>query len=138
MKDPAKKYFDRSVTDRERAVFEGGIALATIYHKFTGLPVTPDKELLSSLEKAIEQSASKQPFKEEVHARIREDLMKKGRGSYGYDELQGKMLDVSVMVRYGTARATLRVRYVEDIDYPLMYVESVDDGAPRRRGGPQL
>jgi hypothetical protein len=38
------------------------------------------------------------------------------------------MLDVKVVSEYGGVRIVVRMRYVEELHYPLMYVESVDEG----------
>jgi hypothetical protein len=123
LEDPARKHFSRVMTDRERAVFEGAIAVATIYHQFLGMPITDDDELISALQDAMESSASKQPFRKEVKVRIRRKAIGARKGTYGYRELDGRMLDVRVVVEYGRASATVRMKYLKDLDYPLMYVE---------------
>ncbi|MCX8191821.1 MAG: dihydroneopterin aldolase family protein, partial [Nitrososphaerales archaeon] len=48
-----RKYFDQSLTDRERAIFEGGIALGALYHQFIGIPICRDRKVVSMLERAI-------------------------------------------------------------------------------------
>ncbi|MEM3588173.1 MAG: dihydroneopterin aldolase family protein, partial [Candidatus Jordarchaeaceae archaeon] len=50
----AKRYFGKEVTDRDRAIFEGGITLGAIYHQFVGTPISRDAAVVSALEKAIE------------------------------------------------------------------------------------
>lgn len=37
--DKTKRYFPKNISKRERGIFECGIALVTIYHAFTGVPV---------------------------------------------------------------------------------------------------
>lgn len=123
--DPAKKFFDESVTDRERAIFEAGIALAMIYHQFVGLPIS--RETIPVVEKAIEGAALLQPFRESVEVRIDPELVKSKAHPYGYGILTGRMLDVKVIVRYGRARAIARMRYVPELDYTLMYIERVSE-----------
>ena len=54
MQDPASLYFKCS--DRERAIFEAGIKLGTIYHQYVGAPLNLSN--VESLEKAISASAS--------------------------------------------------------------------------------
>ena len=52
------KYF-KNLTDRERAILEGGISMGSLYHQFVGTPVSVDT--ISSLEKAMEDSIKLQP-----------------------------------------------------------------------------
>ena len=119
MHDPAAQFFHCS--DRERAIFEAGIKLGTIYHQYVGAPLNMSN--VQSLEKAIEESAKVQPFVEDAEVRIDEDIINKRQGVYKYITLAGEMLDVAITVRYNDTRIKARLRYVPDIDYPLMYVE---------------
>lgn len=118
-RDPARKYFDPGVTDRERAVFEGGITLGALYHQFIGASIHDVKVL----ERAIEQAAIAQPFVESADVEI--TLPKrKPKPPYVYPELTGKMLSITLTTKYGGARARLGMRHVPGLDYPLMYIES--------------
>lgn len=120
-RDPARKYFDPDVTDRERAIFEGAITLGSLYHQFVGASIH-DVEVL---ERAIEQAALAQPFVETAEVKI--TLPKrKPKPPYTYPELAGQMLSVTLTAKYGEARARLGMRHVPDLDYPLMYIESRD------------
>ncbi|MDD1725284.1 MAG: dihydroneopterin aldolase family protein [Euryarchaeota archaeon] len=42
---------------------------------------------------------------------------------FGYTELEGKMLDVELVVNYGSAKVLVKMQYDEDADYPLMFIE---------------
>ncbi len=55
-------------------------------------------------------------------ARLKSASTRKG---YKYVTLTGNMLNVNLKVRYGSALATCELRYVEDMDYPLMIVKEV-------------
>ncbi len=128
MEDPARPYFYEGLSDRERAVFEAGIALASLYHQFVGTPISGDRRVLRALEKAMEEAISLQPFKERVEVRIdARRLKRRGRGPYSYSQLTGDELAVKVVVRYGKARAYAALRYVPELGYPLMYVEKVEE-----------
>ena len=89
MDDPASKYFN--CNDRERAVFEAGIKLGTIYHQFIGTPVSASN--IDILEKAIEESIKIQPFVYDVKVKINRQIIKKKKGIYKYQTLTGEMLD---------------------------------------------
>ncbi|MEM3437979.1 MAG: dihydroneopterin aldolase family protein [Nitrososphaerales archaeon] len=123
-----KKYFDKSVTDRERAIFEGGIALGAIYHQFVGIPIIKDKAVIKALERAISKSMKLQPYRESVEVRINIDMIKGEKShAYDYEILKGKHLDVKVKTKYGNSRATVRMRYIPEVDFTLMYIEKLEE-----------
>ena len=75
-------------TEREAAAFEAGIKLGALYHQFVGSPVSA--ETAESLEVAMEESISLQPFVRSVSVEIDRQML--GRNVFGYGELAGKML----------------------------------------------
>src|SRR5512136_2408005 len=85
-------------TDSERAAFEAGIKMGTIYHQFVGVPVS--SENVGTLEDAIVSGCLVQPFVEKVVVKIDRDKLRRKRGQYDYVSLTGDMLDVSMAVRY--------------------------------------
>lgn len=119
MHDPATKYFN--CTDRERAIFEAGIKLGTIYHQYVGSPLNLSN--VDSMEKAIGESAKVQPFVEDAIVRIDKELISKKQGVYKYITLAGEMLNVTIKIKYGSEEVKARLRYVPEMDYPLMYIE---------------
>ena len=112
------------MSDREHAIFEAGICLASILHQLIGLPVKVDEGFLEDLAEVAQRSFSLQPFRAYLRIRILKDRLKISK-TYGYGVISPESLDVRVEVRYGEARAVGRLRYVEELDYPLMYVEEV-------------
>ena len=119
--DRAKKYFN--CTASERAAFEAGIKLGTVYHQFVGTPINLDN--VDALERAIEASLKVQPFVVDARVRIkREGLSRKG-GFYKYLTLTGDMLDVDLVVQYEDRVAICKLQYVEEMDYPLMYIKEI-------------
>jgi len=118
-----EKFF-KGISDRERCIFEGGIKLATAYHQFVGTPVSSHSK--EFLEMAIEESVKNQPHVEEVKVKIREDLQE-ASAEHNYVPLDAKMLDIAVTTKYGKFTCRSRMRYMEDLDYPLMYIESVEE-----------
>ena len=113
----------RKPTLCELAAFEAGIKLGALYHQFVGTPVSP--ETAGSLEKAIEDAVSRQPYVARVRVRISVDKLRSKLGPYGYAELSGDMLSALVEVRVGEASATARLEYDEERGYPLMSLELV-------------
>lgn len=125
--DPAKKFFHPSVTDRDRAMFEAGIALGAIYHQFTGLPVAKSREVLDAVKRVIEEAMGIQPFRERVEVHFNLEAVKgELKTPYDYSTLKGEMLDVKVQVRYGCVRVKARMRFVPELGFNLMYVEDVE------------
>ncbi|ABO35728.1 Protein of unknown function DUF372 [Methanococcus maripaludis C5] len=112
-----ESYF-KNLSDRERAVFEGGISLGALFHQFVGTPV--GEKTKTSLEIAMAESLKNQPFIEDVSVSIVGEI-EDGK----YVSLTGEMLDVSLIVKTKENRAVLRLKYIKELDYPLMYVEKI-------------
>ncbi len=123
-KDLAKKYFKCSSS--ERAAFEAGIKLGTVYHQFVGAPLS--LENVDTLEKAIEESIKVQPFVRDAKVKIDRRRIKKRQGFYKYLTLHGDMLDIDLEVQYENKIAICKLEYIEEIDYPLMYIKEIKDG----------
>jgi hypothetical protein len=117
----AIKYFQ--CTKRERAVFEAGIKLGTVYHQFIGTPVSASN--VDSLERAIEEGVKVQPFVEEVTVKINRKSLRKKMNEFDYQSLTGPMMDVRVTIRIAEIRVFAHVRYIEELKYPLMFVERI-------------
>jgi dihydroneopterin aldolase len=118
-----EKYF-QNITTRERAIFEGAITMGALFHQFVGTPVSIDSA--PSLEKAIEESLTLQPCISNVKVRIDREMLEKAENEYEYLSLTGDMLDVKVTSGYPETRVVVRMHYIEELQYPLMYVEEVD------------
>ena len=118
-------------TPSERAVFEAGIKLGGLFHQFTGTPVSMKNA--ESIDKAIEVALRAQPFVQTIHVTIDRQLLsercKGGAGEIGdgYTTLAGEMLDVKLSVVYGGKIAKCGMRFVSELDYPLMYVDGIED-----------
>ena len=113
-------------TDRDNALFEAGIKLGALYHQFTGSPVSLNTA--SSLEQAIQESISVQPYVEEISVKIDRDMLKtRLNNEFGYSELQGPMLKVKITVRYGSSRVKVGMEYKPELNYPLMEVLEIEE-----------
>ncbi len=118
-----QKYF-QNITTRERAIFEGAITMGALFHQFVGAPVSIDSA--PSLEKAIEESLTLQPCISGVKVSIDREMLEKAENEYEYLSLTGDMLDVRVSSQYQEVKVVVRMHYIEELQYPLMYVEEVD------------
>ncbi|OPY20717.1 MAG: Dihydroneopterin aldolase [Methanomethylovorans sp. PtaU1.Bin093] len=115
-----------SITERDNALFEAGIKLGALYHQFSGSPV--NMGTVDSLEKAIAQSISVQPFVENITVRIDRDMISARLNSeFGYCELEGRMLDVTLYMKYKDIMVKASLKYDKYLDYPLMKIEEISN-----------
>lgn len=117
-----EKYF-KNISHRERAIFEGAITMGALFHQFIGTPVSKDSA--KALKNAIKESMELQPCIEEVDVRIDFGDSSGLENEYAYVSLTGEMLDVKVVSNYHGKKAVTRMHYIEELKYPLMYVESI-------------
>ena len=66
-------------TERERAVFEAGIKLASLYHQYMGAPV--NLENIDSFEAAMEEGMKAQPYVKEASVEVDREIV---RSKLGY------------------------------------------------------
>ena len=121
--DVDKKYFS-NISQRERAIFEGAITMGALFHQFDGTPV--NLQSAGSLEKAIKNSMELQPCIDEVEVTINRKMLEDIENEFEYTSLNGNMLDVKVISIFGDKKAIIRMKYIEELDYPLMYVENIE------------
>lgn len=113
-------YF-KNLTDRERAIFEGGISMGALFHQFVGTPVSIDT--VASLEKAIEESILLQPAIVDVDVKLDKQLIEKNSGVMGYTSLTGEMLLIKLTTRINDKSITTCISYDDILQYPIMYIE---------------
>lgn len=110
--------------DRERALFEAGIKMGTLYHQFVGMPVSCRS--VEGLERTMSEAIMVQPYVEEARVRIVRDAIPAGDDEYSYASLTGEMIDAVIRIRIGEASVTAEIRYDEELRYPLMYVSDLE------------
>ena len=122
--DVDKEYFS-NITTRERAIFEGAISMGALFHQFVGTPVNKDTK--KSLEIAMEESLKLQPAIEDVEVEIRFDKLEDAMTEFDYTSLTGDMLDVKIFTKVENVTAVIRIEFIEELNYPLMYVENIEE-----------
>lgn len=122
--DVEDKYF-KNISSRERALFEGAITMGALFHQFVGTPV--NSESAETLEKSIKEAMELQPCIEKVEVKIDRKMLEEAKSEFNYVSLNGDMLDIRVVSMYNNKKAVLRMEYIEELKYPLMYAESIDD-----------
>ncbi len=123
VRDPASRYFAKDLTPRERAAFEAGIALATIYHSLVGLPMPRTAKGRRELERGVASAVLSQPFRKRAVVRLRGK--RAGRGPYSYGEIGEADVSAEVWVEYGGWVVRARLGYVRGLRYPLMRIVEV-------------
>ena len=119
-----EKYFS-NITKRERAIFEGAISMGALFHQFIGTPVNKNSKEI--LEKCIEESVKLQPAIEDVEVEITFDKLEDAMTEFDYTSLTGDMLDVKIHTKVDNVKAVIRIEFIEELNYPLMYVEQITD-----------
>ncbi len=117
-----KIYFS-NISSRERAIFEGGISMGALFHQFIGTPVSPKSA--QSLEKSMENSLELQPCIKKVSVHIDLEKLEEMNTEFDYVSLGGDMLDVKILSEFNGLQAHIRMKYIEDLKYPLMYIEDI-------------
>ena len=110
---------------RERAVFESGIKLATIYHQFVGTPV--NSMSVEPLELSIEESILAQPYVLDAAVFIDRSKFTTGGDEYNYLSLTGDMIYAKVTIRIDDVTVVSEMKYDEELKYPLMFVSGIDE-----------
>ena len=121
----AKEEYFSNISNRERAIFEGAISMGALFHQFVGTPF--NKTNIESLEKAMEESLKLQPAIENVEVKIRFDKLAEAMTEFEYTSLTGDMLDVKIHTKVDDVVAVIRIEFIEELNYPLMYVEEIKD-----------
>ena len=103
-------------TKREVAAFEAGIKLGALYHQFVGAPVAA--ATAASLERAMQESISLQPYVRDVKVIINREMLKEN--IFGYGELEGRMIMAEVEIEYEGEIIRARLKFDREKNYPFM------------------
>ncbi|MDL2246917.1 dihydroneopterin aldolase family protein [Methanobrevibacter sp. OttesenSCG-928-K11] len=121
--DVDKEFFS-NLSSRERAIFEGGISMGALFHQFIGTPINEKSK--ESLENAIEKSLELQPAILKVEVDIDLEKLKNNLSDFEYTSLSGDMLNILIQTEVDNVKANIRMKFIEELNYPLMYVEEID------------
>lgn len=111
--------------NRDRAVFEAGIKLASLYHQFIGSPVNQSN--ISYLEDAMRKGMLTQPYVSEADVKIDADLLQNYLSEYGYCSLNERLLHATVKVEFGGYRVFASLKWIDDLNYPLMMIDEISE-----------
>lgn len=120
----AEKYFD--CTDSQRISFELGIKLGALFHQFIGAPVSSKN--IDNLEKAMERTTESQAFVKSAQVKIKTGgSSSEDEGPFDYTTLTEDMIEARIEVGFKDIKAVGKMEYIEKMNYPLMYLESIDE-----------
>ncbi len=112
-------------TPRERACYEAGIKMGTIYHQFVGTPVSLSN--VSDLEKSIAEAIKVQPYVENAVVKIDRSGFVKDGDRYSYMSLTGEMIDAVVTIYLDGVRLVSEMRYDAEMGYPRMFITDIEE-----------
>jgi hypothetical protein len=96
-----KIYFSSNLSLRERACFETGIKLGSLYHILCGIPISSEEKIISSIENGIEAAISCQPYVESVKIELIKDKIVGSKSTpFDYDEITGKIIRAELVIKY--------------------------------------
>ncbi len=125
-KNNEKILFSPDLSIRERACFESGIKLGALYHILCGIPIQSNESIIQSIEKGIEAAISCQPFVRSVKINLdREKISGEKSTEFDYDEISGKIIRVELIIQYESIEIVAKIDWVENMQYPLMFIEKI-------------
>ena len=101
-----------------------------MWHSLKMHPYRPrhtDRKKTERIEKAMEESLSLQPAIDNVEVKIRFDKLEESMTEFDYTSLTGDMLDVRIYSKVDEISAVIKIEFIEELNYPLMYVEKIED-----------
>jgi len=123
-----KIFFSPDLTERERACFETGIKLGSLYHILCGIPITSDKKVINSIEEGIETAILCQPYIKSVKIHLdREKISGTKASEFDYDEITGKIIRAEIIVEYESVQVVAKVEWIDELEYPLMFIEKIHE-----------
>ncbi|MFX0040486.1 MAG: dihydroneopterin aldolase family protein [Promethearchaeota archaeon] len=121
-----KIYFSHNLTERERACFETGIKLGALYHILCGIPIQKNEKIIKSIEEGVESAISCQPYVKSVKISLdRDKILGNKKSVFDYDEITGKIIQAEVNIEYESTVIVAKVKWIEDLEYPLMFIEKI-------------
>ena len=97
--------------------------MGALFHQFVGTPISRDT--VESLEKAMKESLELQPAIEKVEAKINRQKLEEVMTGFDYTCVNGDMLDIKIYSKVDDVLAVIRIKFIEELNYPLMFVEDI-------------
>ena len=125
-KNNEKIFFSSDISDRERACFETGIKLGSLYHILCGIPISSNENIIKSIEDGIEAAISCQPYVKSININLdREKIIGDKRTEFDYDDITGKIIHAELVLEYKSIKVIAKIDWIEELQYPLMFIEKI-------------
>ena len=77
--------------------------------------------------KGFEASISCQPYVKDVKITILKDKISGDKtDEFDYDEISAPLIDAEIILEYKNTRVKARVKWIEKLQYPLMFIEKIE------------
>ena len=110
-------------SSKERACYEAGIKMGTIYHQFVGTPVSLAN--IEGLETEMANAIKVQPYVKDAIIRIDRGGFVDDGDIYSYKSLSGEMIDAVVTIELDGVTVVSEMRYDRELGYPLMFISDI-------------
>ena len=110
---------------KEKAAFEAGIKLSSLFHQYLGAPVNGGN--VEILEKAMEEGVKRQPYVASARVSLDRDLIEASVSSFGYCSLDQRMISAEVVVEVEGEVAVGAIGWDGEKRYPLMSLRKVEN-----------
>ena len=96
-----EEYFPETLSNRERAAFELGIKLGALFHIAVGIPISKEEDVLTSIEKGLEESIKCQPYVSSATVRfLREKIKGEKKHEFDYSGISPSILNAQIDVNF--------------------------------------
>ncbi|MHA1338763.1 MAG: dihydroneopterin aldolase family protein [Promethearchaeota archaeon] len=122
----ADNFFDKGISDRERAIFELGIKLGALFHIAMGIPISKDKTVIKAIEEGLKQSIECQPYVKKVKINILEEhIQGSKKHEFDYSIISPKNLKVEIELEYKNIKVSGIIKWIDKLNYPLMFINYI-------------
>ena len=111
-------------TDSERAAFEAGIKLGSLFHQFVGTPLSLQNAEV--VEKAMTSAVLNQPHVVDANVRLNREEILRSLTGMDYCTLDGDMIEAEVLIDVNGKMCRAFLKKDERLDYPLMWIGSME------------
>ncbi|MFX0103564.1 MAG: dihydroneopterin aldolase family protein [Candidatus Hodarchaeota archaeon] len=121
-------YFNPAVDDKQRVCFEAGIKLGAIFHSLLAFPVINEKKTLEAMQKGFITSFKNQPYVKDLDIKIHpggKEIDRK-EGEFEYTMIKDHMIDVNLEMKYNDVSLLAVIKWVPELEYPLMYIKEIN------------
>ena len=93
-----------------------------------GIPISKNIEVLSSIEKALQNSISCQPFVSSVSVNLaRDEFAREKKHQYDYTTIMPDIMKAQIKINYKDVMIKGNIEWNDELNYPLMFISEIHD-----------